>query len=102
MWPAAGAPEPLSGCAGVAGLQCGPGKVEWRSIRAAGAEAALTGNALSMEALVAAMEELQHDIRPGDTPGVPYQALQNVICLLQLQTLTSCGRDLLCAKQHLS
>lgn len=54
---------------GVAGLQCGPDKMEWRSIRAAGAEAALRGKALSMDALVTAMEELQHDIRPGNTPG---------------------------------
>ncbi len=55
--------------AGVPGLQCGPDKVEWRSTRAAGAEAALIGNALSVDALVTAMEELQHDIRPGNTPG---------------------------------
>ena len=55
--------------AGVAGLQCGPDKVEWRSICAAGAEAALKGNALSVDALVTAMEELQHDIHPGNTPG---------------------------------
>ena len=55
--------------AGVAGLQCGPDKVEWRSMRASGAEGALRGKALTVDALVAAMEELQHDISPGNTPG---------------------------------
>ena len=66
--------------AGVAGLQCGPDKVEWRSIRASGAEAALRGNALTVDALVTAMEELQHDISPGNTPGV---------CLLRDAALSS-------------
>ena len=56
--------------AGVAGLQCGPDKVEWRSLRAHGAEAALRGKALTVDALVMAMEELQHDISPGNTPGM--------------------------------
>ena len=55
----------------MAGLQCCPDKVEWRIVRATGAEAALKGNTLSVEALVTAMEELQHDISPGDTPGAP-------------------------------
>ena len=58
---------------GVAGLQCGPDKVEWRSVRAAGAEAAL--KALSVDALVTAMEELQHDINPSDTPGALHAGL---------------------------
>ena len=39
-------------------------------MRASGAEAALRGKALTVDALVTAMEELQHDISPGDTPGV--------------------------------
>ncbi len=60
---------------GVAGLQCGPDKVEWRVVRAAGAEAALKGNALSVDALVTAMEELQHDIDPGNTQGAPQAAM---------------------------
>ena len=38
-------------------------------MRASGAEAALRGNTLTVDALVAAMEELQHDISPGNTPG---------------------------------
>ena len=52
-------------------MQCGPDKVEWRVVRAARAEAAL--KALSVDALVSAMEELQHDINPGDTQG-PHHA----------------------------
>lgn len=60
---------------GVAGLQCGPDKVEWRVVRAARAEAALKGNALSVDTLVTAMEELQHDIDPGNTPGVPHPGM---------------------------
>ena len=39
-------------------------------MRACGAEAALRGNDLTVDALVTAMEELQHDISPGNTPGV--------------------------------
>ena len=65
----------------MAGLQCCPEKVEWRIVRAAGAESALKGNILSVDALVIAMEELQHDISPGDTPGAP-QAGSALSCTL--------------------
>ncbi len=74
-------PQLLHASSGVAGLQCCPEKVEWRIVRAAGAESALKGNILSVDALVTAMEELQHDISPGDTPGAP-QAGSALSCTL--------------------
>lgn len=52
-----------------AGGNCGPDKVEWRARRAASAEAAVAGRALDVDSLTAALEQLQHDIDPGNTPG---------------------------------
>ena len=49
-------------------------------MRACGAEAALKGNTFTVDALVTAMEELQHDISPGNTPG---------LCLLRIATAFS-------------
>lgn len=53
-----------------AGGNCGPNKVEWRSKRATSAEAALDGSLLEAEALVAVLEQLQHDITPATDKGV--------------------------------
>ena len=79
-------------CSGVAGLQCGPDKVEWRLVRAARAEAALKGNALSMDTLVTAMEELQHDIDPGNTPGM-YPLREHLLahCRLAIAHTSACS-----------
>ncbi|EIE21740.1 molybdenum cofactor-binding domain-containing protein [Coccomyxa subellipsoidea C-169] len=51
-----------------AGGNCGPDKVEWRARRAECAEAALADRPLDVDSLVAALEQLPHDIEPGDTP----------------------------------
>ena len=57
-----------------AGGNCGPSKVEWRSKRATSAEAALDGNPLEAQALVAALEQLQHDIAPATDKGARAKA----------------------------
>ena len=54
--------------------------MEWRARRAECTEAALAGRALDVDTLVAALEQLQHDIEPGNTPGMNRREHMLSIC----------------------
>ena len=58
-----------SGAEGCSGSNCGPDRVEWRSMRCGSAEDALTGQLLRAETLVEALEQLQHDFSPASDKG---------------------------------
>lgn len=67
-------------CVGAGKPNCGPDKIEWRARRGTCAEAALKSQSLDAETLVEALEQLQHDIDPGDTPGEEWHLTTCKLC----------------------
>ena len=58
---------------------CGPQRVAWRAVRSRSAESSITsGVSLDASVLAHALEQLHHDIHPGDTMGESPSVLQNV------------------------